>query len=263
MSELITSMSAPEADFYKVKIHEELSAGTKHFESAIQYLTEYRDRQGWLIHGYATFRDFFNAELESRYGSRATMYRLLSKAEVTQSLSDGEQEVEITMSAATHLARIPKEHRKGVWDQAVKFYGPQPKADEVDLTVREWLKENGVPAKPKPLHRKARLTRAQMLAKIRKACGTQGREFIRAIEAGIIKMTIGDIMRLSEMEPEAVIQVYRLIMENRWPVKRCVNFVSIMPTEEHSILKIITMASANGGAWKGTIKGADITVKIR
>lgn len=254
-------MSKPEADFFKVKIHEEMEAGTQHYESAFDLILQYRDREGWKHHGYKSFQEFYNTELANRYGSRARVYRMLNYAEVRKELADVPAASVITAKHATILARIPTEHRKEVWEDAVRECGT-PNSNQLEHRVNRWLeRQERIAAKPK--NAAERLKRDQAYKVIKKACGHRGRNFIRAIEAGLIKSTFNEVVTLGAQPPEVIRQAEALVALYRWPIRRCLNFLNDMPTEKHALEKLITLAKANQGTWTGTIAGAEITVKLQ
>lgn len=236
-------------------------------------LLEIREKRAWrALTNQATgqlfesFRQYCDIELVGVVGTRSTVYLALAQERV--SLNVGEP---VPVMQADAIKALPAPEQKEVLAEAKQT----ARAIGVEVTteiVKETVERRQTPAVPKingsngakkvvtiNVPSEADLNKSEgFLVIVAKACGADVR---KAIEEHAIRLSMAELKQLAGLEGRPMKEVSNLLRVG-WTVKRAIGLVSSMLTEQSTLGDVLNLAIAAGGAWEGTFKGAEISVKM-
>lgn len=217
-------------------------------------LMEYRDKEGWKIQGYSSFKEACEKEFSELYGGRSQIYRLIQQHEVSVNVSP-RGDTQLHTGITRELGKLPPEKQVEAFSAASEN-GHTPTTKEVKREV-----EKTAATIPKPKKKTAEVSATKLeaaLARIGLICGKDVRT---NIEKGVLS-NIGDKEAIfwAKLEDEQMADIQELVVTKRWKPSVAWKQVSKMVDGSTRLTELTNLCIAAGGSWEGTIEGFNFVV---
>jgi hypothetical protein len=218
-------------------------------------LREYRDREGWRVMGYASFKAACEKEFRDIYGCRSQVYRLMQQDEVAQNVGAPA----VSTQVSRQIGKLPPEEQKAAYQAAggSEATGETSAAEVEKRTPKKKAKSK--PDKSKAPNKDAGGKYAAAIERIKKVCGA---EVSKAVQNGILDhVTEKAAIYWAGLKDSDMADIQELVVSKRWDPKRAFAAINKMVTADTKIEELINLCVAGSGTWEGTVNGFDIVVK--
>lgn len=258
------------------ELAEDFKNTDKTLESIGRKFLRFQDEQLWQFvkkpkGGFCRSFDEFTFVMSEMYGSRSTIYRLMTQAKVSENIG-----TEVPLLQAAALSVLPAGEQADALDKAKRIAensrGPNaaPTTADVEKAVEDKKSTPTPPAppappdnskqantKPAPDPWKSEPVRLAM-ARLGKLLGPEVRA---AIEKHSLEIKPDDVVHWAKQSDDDVRAIDPLVVGVRWSVRKALAFIKEMPDCNSKASVFMNLALAHGGQYEATIDGFTFTIK--